>query len=155
MDGKAIDITKLNLFLYGKMDPDSVDIPSEQFKELWDTFMSKIDSYRKMGIGVLMLTSTVDEKGSMGFEENLWNGNGNPTFVDGYRLFHPAFPRRQLDPLEKLDIYEKEYLPIFIDYTVKYNEAWEMYTKKGLWMFPESLISFEEFLKSKYGNKKI
>lgn len=145
MDGKAIDFTRLNFLLFGKMDPDSIDLPPEQLRELWDRIKAKVDSVK----GVVMFHSTLDETDKMGWDSSIWNTGDNSPSSALYRFFYPEFPRHEFDPLEKLEIYEKEYLPMFIDYTVEYLQAWEMYTKKGLWMFPDPIVSFEKFLKSK------
>ncbi|AIM37391.1 hypothetical protein KO02_12335 [Sphingobacterium sp. ML3W] len=151
MDGKPIDVAKLNLFMYGKMDPDYVDSSSS---DLWDIAKPKIDYGHNKGIGGLLLTSTIDEEGSMSLNENIWRGEYLPSAEDGYRFFIPAVYENQLDALEKLEIYEKEYLPLLVNHITEKHLAWELWIKKAIWMYPEALISFEDYLNCKDNKQK-
>ena len=69
LTGKPIDICALNLALYGKTDPDSVDISLEEMKKLWTAVMPTIRSSKP--IGKLIITSTSESKNSDWFKR-LW-----------------------------------------------------------------------------------
>lgn len=70
LTGKPIDICALNLALYGKMDPDSVDISPEEMKKLWPEVMPTIRNSKP--IGKIIVTSTSESKNSNWFKE-IWN----------------------------------------------------------------------------------
>lgn len=59
LKGYPIPFTDLNLLLYGKMDPDSVDMSPEKLKEAFEAAMPKL---RSGTVGKAIIISTVNDK---------------------------------------------------------------------------------------------
>jgi len=69
LTGKPIDICALNLVLYGKTDPDAIDISPEEMKKLWQAVMPTLRNHPKQGI--IIVGSSAESKNANFFKQ-LW-----------------------------------------------------------------------------------
>ena len=67
LTGKPLNIFDLNLAIYGKMDPDAIDISPEEMKKLWPAAIPTIRSSKP--IGKIIITSTSGSKSSSYFKQ--------------------------------------------------------------------------------------
>lgn len=70
LTGKPIDIFALNLALYGKADPDSVDISPEEMKKIWPAVIPRLRNQKP--IGKIIVGSTIESKNS-NWVKQIWD----------------------------------------------------------------------------------
>lgn len=106
LSGRPVDITDLNLALYGQLDPDVPPISMKQYLKLWPAVKEQtLFNQRKRLNAPVIMASTAGDNGK--FFKNTWDYSDDKVWIDtpdGKMYFIPA----ELDAIKK---WEDENLP--------------------------------------------
>jgi len=68
LKGAPIDVTSLNMTFLGSLDPDAINMDSDELRMLWNELKPKVDPENS---GKVIITSTIDD--DTHFEEIFYN----------------------------------------------------------------------------------